>query len=742
MRDDIEQETGKARDLLRDAIESLSEGFALYDEDNRLVMFNARYREMNGLVADLLEPGLDYEIMLREMARRGGYADAIGQEEEWIAERIGNSMDYDKNVEVRHTNGKTYSVSVHPTTLGGFVVTRTDITERKQSEANEREGDLLVRRVLEGSPAAVIMARVGSGEIVYRSPAAIDLLGKIKNANEFFLSRSDRADYITALLADEQVDEYKLTLKNAMGDEFPAMAYGRLVEYKGEEVVVTTIIDLTKQNEAEALVRQVLEACPVPIQMSEMETGEILFSGPATEDLFGKIDTVRSVYFDVEDRRDYIHELTTHQKVDNRRLRFVNAQQTPFWCAVSSRLIDFQGKDVIVSTTRDMTEDLALQEELENQREIIFQNEKMSALGELLAGVAHELNNPLSIVVGHSLMMREDVREPEMLRRIEKISGAAERCAKIVKTFLAMARQQPARMERIDIDAVVATAVDVAGYGHARDDLEIVSSFTADLPDVIADSDQITQVVINLVMNAGQAIASSGVGNQIEVATSYQEQKNAVEISVTDNGPGIPQNISARIFEPFFTTKDVGEGTGIGLAFCHRIIHSHNGQIWHDDDYKTGTRFVILLPVAAVQEEPCTSDDAANVETTTKRVLVVDDEPDVAELISEILIKDGMCVDQAHSGEAAIAQMNKQTYDVVLSDLNMPGVDGRGIYDALLSEFTHLLPRSAFITGDTMGESSQKLLRDAQRPYLEKPVSPSELRRLVHDILNTVEETI
>jgi len=740
-RGELANDTLKARDMLRDAIESLSEGFALYDEDGRLVLFNESYRKMNQAVADILQPGLEWEILMRETARRGVYADALGREEEWVYDRVRNGIEYIQDYELKHTDGTHYLVSVHPTKLGGFVVTRTDITAKKQAEAAERDGDLLIRQVLEASPAAVVMARVGDGQILYRSPAAMELFGKVKNERACYTRPDDRADYVTALLADGRVDNYQLTLINAEGEVFPASNYGRLAEYKGEDVVVTTTIDLTRQNEAEALIRQVLEACPVPVQMTNADSGKLLFRSPETIALFGAVDTSAAYYVNPEDRVSYLEKLREKGWINEYRAKFRNVMGGEFWGAVSARLIEFNGEQVIVSNTRDLTEELALQEELSSQREMLFQNEKMSALGELLAGVAHELNNPLSIVVGHSLMLREEARDPETIKRIGKISNAAERCAKIVKTFLAMARQQPRKMENVDINAVISTAIDVAAYGGKGEALRIDCDLAATLPVIVADADQVTQVVINLIINAEQAMAATGKGDRIVVTTALSSSSDAVEICVTDNGPGIPRHIVGRIFEPFFTTKDIGEGTGIGLAFCHRIVHSHGGRIWVDADHRDGSRFCVSLPVADKTADRGEASGQTERKPVDTKVLVVDDETEVAELIAEILQKDGLRVDVAHSGHQALKKLEITRYDLLLSDLNMPELDGRGLYEMVRDKHPDMLERTAFITGDTMGLKSQDLLRQSKRPHLEKPVSPAELRQLVYGILNDKDDS-
>lgn len=729
------EDTEKAWDLLRDAIESLKEGFALYDENRRLVMFNQRYAEMNKAVAHLLHPGLDWEILMRETARRGIYSDAIGNERRWVADRLANGVEFIQDYELNETDGRTYLVSVHPTKFGGFVVTREDITERKQAERDERDGDLLIRRVLDASSAVVTMARIGDGQILYRTPAALELFGPSRTAKEHYLNPEERADFITLLLADGRVDDYKLDLLNAQGTVFPATLSSQLIDYKGEEVIVTSIIDLTAQKEADALIRQVVEAYPVAINMTRAETGEVLFATPEIKAMFGETESSKAYYADPKERERYLKDLRRAGSLKDRRMQFVDGTGRTFWVSDSSRLIEFNGEEVIVSNTRDLTDELAIEAELAKQRDLLFQNEKMSALGELLAGVAHELNNPLSVVVGHSLMLKEEVTDPDLTVRIEKIGTAAERCARIVKTFLAMARQQPGKIEPVDVQGLFETAADVAGYGSTTGTLQVKTHLPPDLPRLAGDADQITQVLINLIINAEQAMASSGIGDRVTLSAKAMPDTGMIELCVQDNGPGIPQTIAPRIFEPFFTTKEVGDGTGIGLAFCHRIILSHGGQIRLDQSVEGFTCFRITLPATSSVGQAAHAPEDPITHATTYRALVVDDEIEVGELNAEILRKEGFEVDFVTSGAEALSRLDDGIYEVFLSDLNMPGIDGRKIFEALQARFPNMLRRTAYVTGDTMGANSLKLLEDSGLPYLEKPVSPSDLRALVKDLL-------
>ena len=733
-----------AADLVWDAMEALSEGIAVYDADHRLVTCNQRYVDMFPLVGDLIDRGALWEDLIRAGAERGMYIDAIGRVEEWIAERISTGIVFKENLKtqtriIELSDGQVYQTQFSKTHQGGFVVANIDITERRQAEAAAKEQESILRTVLEASPLSVVMARRDDGEILYRSPEAIRFLGNTENALEHYVDPQDREDYIAALMKKGRVDDYRITLKDAQGNKRATTSWGRTTQIDGKTCIVTAIMDLSVIEEREAMIRQVLEACPAPIQMTKADTGEVLFSSPETISLFGRFDYARQFYADPGTRERYLKQLRRDGSVSEFKARYVNAKGEPFWGAVSARLIRYNGEDVIVSHTRDLTEQLRIEEELGQQRDQLYQNEKMSAMGELLAGVAHELNNPLSVVVGHSLMLREDCTDPDTLRQVEKISDSAERCARIVKTFLTMARQEPAKMQRVNINEIVQTAVDVARYGDSSAGVEMACDLGVDLPLVCADHDQITQVFINLILNGEQAIRDSGEGQNITVQTRGLADGTGIEILIEDDGPGIPEHIHGRIFEPFFTTKDVGEGTGIGLALCHRIVQTHNGRITLEPAPIRGSVFKVVLPVdTAMAEPPDTPVKAENIPAKT-RILIVDDEEDVADLNAEILTRAGYQVEVFNHADAALESLQHTAYDLILSDLNMPETDGRGFFEAIKQDFPDMIRRTGFVTGDTMGRSSQSFLQEAKRPCVEKPVSPKELRTFVTEILAEVE---
>ena len=622
-----ERELTRARELLNDAIESLAEGFALYDDEDRLVMCNQRYREMHPSCAELLEPGIKWLDFLRVGAERGQFLNAIGRIEEWLEERERDRKTYRRNHEFQHSDGRWYSVSNCATRHGGAVVTRVDITERKRMEQEERERD--------------------------------------------------------------------------------------------------------------ALLRQVLDACPVPIQMTRVD-GKVLYRSPATKMLFGEVATSRDYYVEQADREAYLEDLITNGFVEDYEVRLKAADGNPFWGSVSANVIDFQGDQVIVSNTADLTERKEVEKELSRQREALHQSEKLSALGELLAGVAHELNNPLSIVLGQALLLKETAADDATAERAAKIGNAADRCSRIVKTFLAMARQQPGQVKPLDINEVLEQAMEVAVYSLRSSDVHVKLKLQGRLPNVLADGDQLSQVFINLLVNAQHALEEIDGERRLTLTTAHDPKTREILVKIADNGGGIPPDILSRVFEPFFTTKEVGSGTGIGLAFCHRIVERHKGSISVDSTMGVGTTFVVRLPVSTAFGDQADAPDDAVLEQDKLSILVIDDEVDVAELIAEILAADGHKVAKAHSGLSALRMLGRAHFDIILSDLKMPNLDGPSLFQELKESDPDMVGRLAFVTGDTMSPKAREFLESSGRPFIEKPIRPEDLRDLVNHLTENI----
>jgi PAS domain S-box-containing protein len=366
------------------------------------------------------------------------------------------------------------------------------------------------------------------------------------------------------------------------------------------------------------------------------------------------------------------------------------------------------------------------------------QSEKMSAMGSLLAGVAHELNNPLSIVVGQAQLLQETAPDERTAARADKIRLAADRCARIVRTFLAMARHRPPEHSAVALNEIITGALQVVGYGVRTAGIDIELALASDLPATWADGDQLQQVVTNLVVNAQQALAEWDGTRRLRIATSFDPAARQLRLEIADSGPGVPPAMRLRVFEPFFTTKSVGMGTGVGLSLCHGIVSSHGGSIAVEDAPGGGARFVVVLPYvqaptgATAVTAPAPSGTAAR---NRQPVLVVDDEAEIAETLAEILTDAGYDVEIAADGRAALDRMERREFDLVLSDLRMPGLDGPGLYRALKARRRDWPKRMIFITGDTLGEAAAVFLGKARRPCIGKPFQSEEVRRVVADVL-------
>jgi PAS domain S-box-containing protein len=442
-------------------------------------------------------------------------------------------------------------------------------------------------------------------------------------------------------------------------------------------------------------------------------TGEVM--GRPLADLLGESGQAQGL----------LARLQVEQRIQNRELTVLDRQGRAVELSVSFAFLrDAAGAVTgLLAVARDMTE-------RKRTEAALRQSEKLAAMSSLVAGLAHELNNPLSVILAHSTLMAQGRGNAE--ERATKIVKAAERCARLVRNFLALARQHPPERQRVLLGQIVRETVELVAYPLRVDGVAVTLDLD-DVPLLWADPHQLQQVLLNLLTNAHHAVRAVAPPRAITI-TMREDTGDRIHLRIADNGPGIAPAVRDRIFEPFFTTKPVGEGTGLGLSLCQGIVESHGGTLSLEHPPGGGAVFAISMPVTAPPPAiPAVRAVAGNV--TGLRVLVIDDEPEVAEVLVDMLSVDGHQADVAPNGRVALERLGHGGYDLVMSDLRMPEFDGSALYRRLQEADDPILRRFIFVTGDTLGPEAQDFLERTGVPTLAKPFVFGEVRKIIQQVL-------
>ena len=390
--------------------------------------------------------------------------------------------------------------------------------------------------------------------------------------------------------------------------------------------------------------------------------------------------------------------------------------------AVTAVPITSTDRSALVLLFDDQTERRRLQDQL-------IQSEKMSAIGQLIAGIAHDLNNPLASVVGFADFLGEVPNIPPALREpLTVIQEEAERASNIVKNLLSFARKQEHQRRPTALRPLLDATFVLLRNQFMAQRVEATIEVEPDLPMPDIDPNQIQQVFVNLLNNAAQAIASTGRPGRVLVRA--RRWLDGVAIDVIDDGPGMTEPLAAQVFEPFFTTKPEGEGTGLGLSISQGILREHGGRIMLATEEGRGSTFTVQLPLSTRPPAP-TPDVGTGAPTKRLRVLVVDDEPHILHYMHATLEAWGHIPVVARDGREGLELADQERFDLVISDLRMPELGGREFYEELARRHPALAARLVFSTGDTVRGDTLAFLESLDRPYLHKPFSLAELRSLL-----------
>jgi signal transduction histidine kinase len=364
----------------------------------------------------------------------------------------------------------------------------------------------------------------------------------------------------------------------------------------------------------------------------------------------------------------------------------------------------------------------------------LMQADKLKALGTLLSGVAHELNNPLSTIrLSIQLVRRTAAMDDALTRRMEVMETACVRASRIIRDLLAFARRQPPERRRVDLNQVVHSTLDLQTSQLELNKIRVVTVLSP-IPEIWADPHQLQQVFLNLFSNAIHAMQTAN-GHGVLRVTSGQRGSEVV-VGIDDDGPGIPPEHLGRIFDPFFTTKVTGAGTGLGLSLAIGIVESHGGHLDAENIPHAGARFTVRLPVDDRVEAEVPAPPRPRVAAVAGgNVLVVEDEGPLREALTEVLHGLGYRVVGATTGYEALGRLRERAWDLVMLDLRLPDVDGQAVWERALAPDPQLAARVVFMTGDIMSADTQGFLDGARRPFLLKPFTMEEVGRVVSEVL-------
>ncbi|HXR08933.1 MAG TPA: ATP-binding protein, partial [Candidatus Acidoferrum sp.] len=414
---------------------------------------------------------------------------------------------------------------------------------------------------------------------------------------------------------------------------------------------------------------------------------------------------------------------------------------------LTSSALELEGKPAYHLVMRELNERARLEQQLREA-------EKLSALGQLASGIAHEVNNPLAIMNAHlELILARPGCDGRMRLDIQKVIHECDRAAALIRNFLAVARNKHQDLESIDLNRMISSIADNQRLARASQDLRYTLQLDPQCPPVHGVPSQLERVFINLFRNAEQAAEQHSDSPHIKVTT--RRKGELVQVRVEDNGPGVPAHLVSRIFEPFFTTKKMGAGTGLGLSISHQIVADHHGRIFHEPSALGGAAFVVELPLVTILDNdtavsaapepepdaPPAPRNAAPSPSHGARILMIDDEAALAEMICEYLNMTGHRAQFCSSTEEALALMERVGFDLIISDFRMPGLTGEQLFERTLKRDPDLARRVVFMTGDIIGADAKRFFSTHDVPCLTKPCALPTIQQFINSRLEFLART-
>lgn len=584
------------------------------------------------------------------------------------------------------------------------------------------------------------------GKLLDVNPALIQMLGcgnkaelLARNLGDYFADPSQWNLLFDELHESGFLRDREIVLRGLDGSPIYALnscvairdASGRFIRFQGSLVDITERRNIERRlGEEQEFVRRLVACFPDIIVVLDNH-GRYTFVSPRVEEFLG-YTAEEYVGMDLGERphpddrasvMEFFSSLVTG-KTSFGTVEYRTAHKNGGWRtfrANAGPLTDAEGKVIgIVASARDVTESKRLEQQL-------LQSEKLAAIGQMVSGVAHELNNPLTAILGMSDLVRERATDDASRRQIELVQKQARKAVGLVQGLLNFSRPSRPKSQHVRLGELITRAIELQQFVLASRNITVDVDPASKFPEIQADPNQVVQVFVNLLANAEQSIAA--VRDHGKISIRIAEMEGKAEVLVDDDGPGIPAEIRSKIFDPFFTTRRSTGGTGLGLTICLVILKEHGGTIEVQSSPSGGARFRILLPVSRSAPQSAAEPSSLSQLNGIKgcSILIVEDEEGIRELVEEGLRARGAAVESVRTGEEAWGKISARSYDVVVCDFNLGGVSGLELFDRVRNRPGANHPKFLFITGEIV-DSSQIAALEAKGSFaLQKPFQMAEL---------------